>query len=254
MRNDGRTARRNGNPILGKLFRVRSSSTCRWEAESSLTLLSILEQTSIAARVRDEFNCLPVENEEYRQITEKKALEALKPKRETKFIPRVTGKMLQLKHLGPQDKSAFTVGSTSISHGEAASNISQQVPTTKPTKARAHENKTARMPQNELLDLIYSCFRRHKYWPFKSLKAELKQPEAYLKQTLEIVAHLVKSGDFAMTWELKPEAKESSYADAMAYQDAKEELPPTVDEGSDGDATGTDNDADDANVTFEPVV
>ena len=114
------------------------------------------------------------------------------------------------------------------------------------------------MPQNELLDLIYNCFRRHKYWPFKSLKAELKQPEAYLKQTLEIVAHLVKSGDFAMTWELKPEARESNYADAMAYRDAKEELPPTegynFDEGSEGDVTGTDNDADDANVTFESVV
>lgn len=224
-----------------------------WEVGSSLTLLSIIEQTSIAAKVKEEFNCLPVENEEYRQITEKKALEALKPKRETKFIPRVTGKMLQMNHPGPQEKSAFTVSSIKIFSDRGASNISQQA-STKPAKARTHENKTARMPQNELLDLIYSCFRRHKYWPFKSLKAELKQPEAYLKQTLEIVAHLVKSGDFAMTWELKPEAKESSYA--AAYQDAKEELPPTADEGSDGDITGTDNDndADDANVTFEPVV
>ncbi|KAK2758739.1 hypothetical protein FQN54_003429 [Arachnomyces sp. PD_36] len=215
----------------------RENSKKKWEPYARKT---ISKQTSIAARVRDEFNCLPVENEEYRQITEKKALEALRPKRETKFISDETDKKLQLRHLGPADKSAFTQAAV------------------KPTKARTHENKTARMPQNELLDLIYSCFRRHKYWPFKSLKAELKQPEAYLKQTLEIVAHLVKSGDFAMTWELKPEARESNYADAMAYQEAKEELPPTAgynfDEVSEGDATGTDNDADDANVTFESVV
>lgn len=130
----------------------------------------------------------------------------------------------------------------------------------KPAKVRAQENKTARMPQNELLDLIYACFRRHKYWPFKALKAELQQPEVYLKQTLEIVAHLVKSGDFAMTWELKPEARESNYADAIAYRDAKEELPPTAgysfDEGSEGEPTasgrGTDADEDD-NVKFENV-
>lgn len=81
------------------------------------------------------------------------------------------------------------------------------------------------MPQNELLDLIYQSFREYKYWPFKALKARLQQPEAYLKQTLEMVAHLVKSGDFAMTWELKPEAMESNYANAL-YQDAREELPP----------------------------
>lgn len=125
---------------------------------------------------------------------------------------------------------------------------------TRPQKPKAQENKTTRMPQNELLDLIYQCFREHKYWPFKTLKARLRQPEAYLKQTLEMVAHLVKSGDFAMTWELKPEAKESSYANALAYKDAKEELPPdpgySFEEGSEEEPTGSDND----DVQFESVV
>lgn len=100
------------------------------------------------------------------------------------------------------------------------------------------------MPQNELLDLIYQCFREYRYWPFKALKARLQQPESYLKQTLELTAHLVKSGDFAMTWELKPEAKESSYANAWAYGEPKEELPPADynDEASDEYGSGMDND------------
>lgn len=110
------------------------------------------------------------------------------------------------------------------------------------------------MPQNELLDLIFDCFRAYKYWPFKTLKAKLRQPEAYLKQTLEMVAHLVKSGDFAMTWELKPEAKESSYASA-AYGDAKEEMAPGVDDTFDSEedltASGMVTDHDD--VQFENV-
>jgi transcription initiation factor TFIIF subunit beta len=53
------------------------------------------------------------------------------------------------------------------------------------------------------LDQIHNCFKRYKFWSLKSLKAELKQPEAYLRQTLELVAHLVRQGPHAMTWQLK---------------------------------------------------
>jgi transcription initiation factor TFIIF subunit beta len=112
------------------------------------------------------------------------------------------------------------------------------------------------MPQNELLDLIYECFRQYKYWPFKALKTRLQQPEAYLKQTLEMVAHLVKSGDFAMTWELKPEARESNYASAM-YQDAKAELPPDTgynDEPSDEDPNASGVGSENEDVQFESVI
>lgn len=34
-----------------------------------------------------------------------------------------------------------------------------------------------------------------------------------------MVAHLVRSGDFAMTWELKPEAREANYTGAILGQD-----------------------------------
>lgn len=39
-----------------------------------------------------------------------------------------------------------------------------------------------------------------------------------------MVAHLVRSGDFAMTWELKPEAKEANYANAILGQGAEDEV------------------------------
>lgn len=127
---------------------------------------------------------------------------------------------------------------------------------TRPVKPKAQENKTTRMPQNELLDLIYQCFREYKYWPFKNLKARLRQPEAYLKQTLEMVAHLVKAGDFAMTWELKPEARESNYANAM-YNDAKDELAPgdyNFEDGSEEEATPSGMMTDNDEGQFENVV
>lgn len=67
------------------------------------------EQTAIAGRVSEEFNCLPVENEEFRQISEKRALEALKPKRGTVFIDKIPGKILQARHALPGERGTFVV-------------------------------------------------------------------------------------------------------------------------------------------------
>ncbi|KAL4786634.1 transcription initiation factor IIF, beta subunit-domain-containing protein [Aspergillus varians] len=203
----------------------------KWEPYVRKT---IPKQTALVGHVQEEFNCLPVENEEFRLLSEKKALEALKPKRETVFIDKLPGKLLQQRHALPGEQSAF-------------------VQATRPTKLKAQENKSTRMPQNELLDLVYQCFREYRYWPFKTLKARLRQPEAYLKQTLEMIAHLVKSGDFAMTWELKPEARESNYSNALEpKQEAAPGLDYNFDEGSEDDAMASGMDNDDAQ--FENVV
>ncbi|PWY89261.1 hypothetical protein BO70DRAFT_309456 [Aspergillus heteromorphus CBS 117.55] len=209
-------------------MRKKEQRKKKWEPYMRKT---VPKQTALVGSVGEEFNCLPVENEEFRNISEKKALEALKPKRETKFMDKIPGKLLQPRNALPGEKGAF-------------------VQAQKPLKAKAQENKTTRMPQNELLDLIYQCFREYKYWPFKQLKQRLRQPEAYLKQTLEMIAHLVKAGDFAMTWELKPEARESNYANAM-----KEELAPdyNFDDGSEEDATASGMVTDNDDTQFETV-
>lgn len=111
------------------------------------------------------------------------------------------------------------------------------------------------MPQNELLDLILAAFKRYTHWPMRSLRAELNQPEAYLRQNLEKMAHLVRTGDFSGTWELKPEFKESNYA----FEDIKDEIAPTMSYGLDGasdnDPTGSgvESDDDEDNAIFESV-
>ena len=94
------------------------------------------------------------------------------------------------------------------------------------------------MPQNELLDLIMKCFREYKYWPLKALKDRLKQPEAYLKSTLENVAQLIRQGPFAMKWQLKPEMRLSSYADTEEFSDLKDEVAPELDGLSDAGEVG----------------
>jgi transcription initiation factor TFIIF subunit beta len=99
------------------------------------------------------------------------------------------------------------------------------------------------MPQNELLDLIFDCFKRYNYWSLKSLKSELNQPEAYLKSTLEKVAVLVKSGRFAMTWTLKPEVKVNGYAEVKNEQ--------APDSGIDGPSDVVGDGEDDVVITID---
>lgn len=106
--------------------------------------------------------------------------------------------------------------------------------------------------------MIYDCFKLYNYWPLKSLKAELNQPEAYLKQTLEKVAHLVRQGPHAMTWQLKPESKIGAYADARLYEQVKDEVAPDVsfDGASDYKDFGETlpSDEDEENVRMEDVL
>lgn len=70
------------------------------------------------------------------------------------------------------------------------------------TKAKPQENKTARMPRNELFDLIFKCFDQYKYWGLASLKDKTQQPETYLKETLNQVAELIKTGPNAGKYQL----------------------------------------------------
>lgn len=75
--------------------------------------------------------------------------------------------------------------------------------------------KAARMPQNELMDKIFECFQEFNYWSMKAFKQRLLQPETYLRETLDNVAILHKSGSFAAQWSLKDEYKEANYDYAL---------------------------------------
>lgn len=60
------------------------------------------------------------------------------------------------------------------------------------------------MPENELMDAIFGCFKQYEFWPWKSLLHSIRQPESYLRANLEEVAHLVKGGKRNGKWQLKP--------------------------------------------------
>jgi transcription initiation factor TFIIF subunit beta len=60
----------------------------------------------------------------------------------------------------------------------------------------------ARMPRNQLLDLLFTLFREQPRWSIKPLRERTQQPEAYLKEVLLAIATLNRSGEYNGTWEL----------------------------------------------------
>jgi transcription initiation factor TFIIF subunit beta len=60
----------------------------------------------------------------------------------------------------------------------------------------------ARMPRNQLLDLLFSLFREQPRWSIKPLRERTQQPEAYLKEVLTAIATLNRSGEHNGLWEL----------------------------------------------------
>jgi transcription initiation factor TFIIF subunit beta len=85
----------------------------------------------------------------------------------------------------------------------------------------------------------------------KTLRAELNQPEPYLKSTLEQVAELVKTGRFAMTWTLKPENRQN------IYEQPDEQAPDVVmkdESASEGANLSMRSEDDEGNVKMEDVL
>lgn len=113
---------------------------------------------------------------------------------------------------------------------------------------KAAKEKAVRMERTVLLDQLQRLFAEYSYWKLGGLKARLNQPEAYIKQTLEEIAILVKQGDFANTYKLKPEYE--SLARVQAAGNLRQEVAPEDEEvGSDGTGDEMDDDED-----FEDVM
>ncbi|KAL8798003.1 MAG: hypothetical protein Q9182_007033 [Xanthomendoza sp. 2 TL-2023] len=145
---------------------------------------TIPKQTALIGQIQTELNCLPVENTEFKRIMDARAKEALaKPRRETKMVDRVYAPT------GLRQANAFESGFTKMA---------------KPIAGKGQHVKATRIARNDLIDQVFSCFKEHRYWKLGVMKERLKQPETYLKEVLEEVAELIKSGPFANHWQLNP--------------------------------------------------
>lgn len=87
-------------------------------------------------------------------------------------------------------------------------------------KSTANKNKgegrAIRMPKKDLLDLLFRLFEEYEYWSMKGLKERTRQPETYLKESLELIANLIKKGPYTSKYNLKPEYKRLRDAERAA--------------------------------------
>ncbi|KAI5951974.1 hypothetical protein KGF54_005049 [Candida jiufengensis] len=85
------------------------------------------------------------------------------------------------------------------------------------------EGRAIRMPKKDLLDLLFRLFEEYEYWSIKGLKERTKQPESYLKESLDSIATLIKKGPYTSKWCLKPEYKKLRDAERAARLGLDEE-------------------------------
>ncbi|KAK4243240.1 transcription initiation factor IIF, beta subunit-domain-containing protein [Corynascus novoguineensis] len=181
----------------------------------------IPKKTRIAGKIKHEVVCTPVRNAEADRFLSIRAEAAQKPQ---KTVTMLRG---------------FPTGDTT-NPNEWESFLKTRE---KPTKAKKMENKATRWPENQLLDAIAKCFSEHKYWSIKAFRGRIPQPEAYLRETLDKVAVLHRSGTFANHWSLKPE-----------YEGILASLPKPADDAAVPKADIPSDDEEDEDIKMEDVI
>ena len=130
----------------------------------------------------------PIDNAHYRSLLRNRVRTADVPERRVQVVDDLNHNLIQ----------AGTMGGR-IQQGGLKSFIG-----TKKNKVR---DVQARLPLDVLIDEISKCFQQYEYWSLKAFRAHLKQPESYLKETLESIAMLHKRGPMAGKWQLKAETR-----------------------------------------------
>lgn len=147
---------------------------------------SIPKQTALAGYLKHEVSLTAVENEEYQRLTKARYEKMFKPKHTTTILSGID----QAMHpgAGANDKFANFITGQKSAKGK-----------------KVQQEKAVRISQDELLDALTGCFKEYRYWSLKSLTQRLRQPEAFIRSTLEKIATLVRSGSFSGRYKLNDE-------------------------------------------------
>ncbi|KAI1128293.1 transcription initiation factor IIF, beta subunit-domain-containing protein [Nemania abortiva] len=188
---------------------------------------AIPKKTTLAGKFSRELNCQPVWTDETKHILKTMNDDAMKPKVSTSIVKSF-------------DPSGVIQAGAHVMN-DKFSNMVRTAPEQQKKNKKQKEEKAARLPQSELRDRIFGLYDQYAYWSLKAFKQNLHQPEAWLRENLEELAVLHKSGRFANHWELKPEYKRQNVQSVDG-------APPSP------EANESDFDGDDDNIEMEDVV
>ena len=168
--------------------------------------------TILAGKVKHECNLRPVFTEKYRKRVRARHREVNTRSRQIKMIEEVTSGRGSVNMLssGVANTSAFSdlvvrIFARLFGIFRLIGCVPQK---TKQKPAKGQFERMARIPKNQLLDLLFKLFAERETWPIKLLREKTQQPEAFLKETLSDIAFLHRSGEHNGTWELKENFKE----------------------------------------------
>ncbi|CCX32913.1 transcription initiation factor IIF, beta subunit-domain-containing protein [Pyronema domesticum] len=159
---------------------------------------AIPKRTALVGTAKHECAVLPVYNDEYRQFQLNRTLKEDAPQYSTKFLDdtSVAGNLLM-------------PGTT----GNLQNSFTNFIKPTQPIR-KANDNKSYRIARADLITQLFSHFSEHEYWSMKGFREVTNQPEAYLKEVLEDIAIMNRSGPYTGKWSLKEEFKQSGHAGA----------------------------------------
>ena len=181
--------------------------------------------TIMTGKVKHECNMRPRLSANYRRMIKARTQAANTSTRPIKRIedalPGGRGGIIKLSS-GVAPAAGFSEhivsGITSI-HSLSSSRLFfaqlSQRPKIKPAKGQYE--RMARMPRNQLLDLLFGLYREREQWPLKVLREKTQQPEVYLKEVLSEIAFLHRSGEFNGSWELKGSFKGDGVSITIGY-------------------------------------
>ncbi|WPH00119.1 Hypothetical protein R9X50_00294200 [Acrodontium crateriforme] len=168
---------------------------------------AIPKHVRLAPQIAHEASAAPIEDEAFFAHLKKRWDASTQPKAKVQFTEGIDRRM----HPGLTTNNAFTLSSK-----PGAAKAGQ--------RKKAPKEKAVRISQDQLIDALYKCFRRYRYWSLKALRNELKQPEQYIKETLDEIGILIRSGDFAMNYELKPQYRQLAEEQDANAGPVKEEM------------------------------
>ncbi|EHK25013.1 uncharacterized protein TRIVIDRAFT_128281, partial [Trichoderma virens Gv29-8] len=175
---------------------------------------AIPKKTKIFGKIRYDLRVEPRNLREEEELLAKRIFEVENSKSKLQIISR--------------NKASSIINPGSAGSVSWGGNFIKNAPSTvKPKKGEIL--KATRIPKNQLLDLIFDCFRQYQYWSMKALRQRTQQPDSYLRQVLEEVAVLNKSGPFANHYCLS-----EAYRD-KGGNDAKEAAAEAMDDDGDDD-------------------
>ncbi|CAO1632529.1 unnamed protein product [Parajaminaea phylloscopi] len=180
-------------PILSSMSGPSSRS-------ESPGLVGVTASESKSALTAGSVDRKPGITPEYREILRRRKNEASRPKRTVKLLDESEegANNMLMAGLGgghlrgkSQQPSSFIVQNSVSGSGAGARGPAKE--------------KFARIPKNELLDLLFSCYERYTYWTLRALREETRQPESYLREVLSSIADQHKRGPYVGQWSLKVE-------------------------------------------------